>query len=201
MRSYILHDTDGLLSLANKLILSLLNLGSRLFTDVVVHGRLWSLTRQSESRTLCIGLGRIQAQPRVLHCLASTCGKLDVGVEGGTPAGQEAALDLGVLRQSRLTNLLAGNGVLLESGSKGVLTRACLLGCEHVRRVEGGAGNGMVERLGLGLCRGGSSEGSLGFGGRGGAGEEVHLLRDGASEVVEGFADIGWVVVGFVGVL
>jgi hypothetical protein len=150
--SYVLHDTDGLLSLANKLVFGLLDLGSRLFTDVVVHGCLWSLTWQSESRALCVGLGRIQAQPRVLDCLASTCSELDVGVERGAPAGQEAALDLGVLGQSGLADLLAGNCILLEGGSKGVLTGAGLLRGEHVRRVEGGAGDGMVERLGLGLC-------------------------------------------------
>lgn len=70
-----------------------------------------------------------------------------------------------------------------------------------MRGVESGAGNGMAEGLRLGLRRGGSSEGRLGLGGRRGAGEQVDLLRDGAAQVVEGFADVGWVVVGFVGVL
>lgn len=59
----------------------------------------------------------------------------------------------------------------------------------------------MAERLGLGLRGGGSSEGCLGLSGRRGAGEQVDLLRDGAAQVVEGLADVGWVVVGFVGVL
>ena len=70
-----------------------------------------------------------------------------------------------------------------------------------MRGVEGGAGDGMAEGLGLGLCRGRGDEGGLGFGGRGGVGEEVDFLRDGAAEVGDGLADVGWVVVGFVGVL
>jgi hypothetical protein len=37
-------------------------------------------------------------------------------------------------------------------------------------------------------------------GGRGGA-EEVHFFRNGAAEIVEGFADVGWVVVGFICIL
>jgi hypothetical protein len=59
----------------------------------------------------------------------------------------------------------------------------------------------MAERLGLGLCRGGCDKGSLGFGWGGGIGEEVDLLRDGAAEVSHRLADVGWVVVGFVGIL
>jgi hypothetical protein len=39
------------------------------------------------------------------------------------------------------------------------------------------------------------------FGGRVGGGEEVDFLGNGATQVVEGFAKVGWVVVGFVGVL
>ena len=41
-------------------------------------------------------------------------------------------------------------------------------------------------------------EGGLGFGGRGGVGEEVDFVGNGAAEVVEGLADVGGVVVGFV---
>lgn len=59
----------------------------------------------------------------------------------------------------------------------------------------------MAERLGLRLRRGRCGEGSLGFGGRGGVGEEVDFLRYGAAEIGDGLADVGWVVVGFVGVL
>jgi hypothetical protein len=70
-----------------------------------------------------------------------------------------------------------------------------------VRGVEGGAGHGMAERLGLGLCGWRCNEGGLGLGGGGRVGEEVDLLRDGAAEVGDGLANVGWVVVGFVGVL
>lgn len=66
---------------------------------------------------------------------------------------------------------------------------------------EGGARDGVVEGLGLGFGGGGRGEGGLHVGGGGGGGEEVDFLGDGAAEVVEGFADVGRVVVGFVGVL
>lgn len=59
----------------------------------------------------------------------------------------------------------------------------------------------MVEGLGLGFGGGGRGEGGLHVGGGGGGGEEVNFLGDGAAEVVEGFSDVGRVVVGFVGVL
>lgn len=66
---------------------------------------------------------------------------------------------------------------------------------------EGGASDGVGEGFGLGLRAGGSGEGRLGFGGGFGVGEEVDLVGYGASEVVEGLADVGGVVIGFVGVL
>ena len=59
----------------------------------------------------------------------------------------------------------------------------------------------MGEGFGLGLCAGGSGEGCLGFGRGFGVGKEVDLVGYCASEVVEGLADVGGVVVGFVGVL
>lgn len=59
----------------------------------------------------------------------------------------------------------------------------------------------MAERLGLRLGRRRGREGSLGLGGGSGTREEVDLFRHGAAEVVEGLADVGRVVVGFVGVL
>jgi len=72
---------------------------------------------------------------------------------------------------------------------------------EHLAAGEGGAGDGVGEGLGLGLRAGRGREGCLGFTGGGGVGEEVDFVGDGAAEVIEGLADIGGVVVGFVGVL
>jgi hypothetical protein len=200
--TYVLHNTNSLLRLADKLILSLLNLRSRLLAQVILHAVFpASLTRKRKRTTLGISLCRIEAQPRILNRLASASRKLDVRVQRCAPARQEAALDLGVLRQSRLADLLAGDGVLLETSCQRILAGRGLLRGEHVRGVDGGAGNGMAERLGLRLRRGGSSEGGLGFGGGGGRREKVDLLRNGAAEIVEGLADVGWIVVGFVGVL
>jgi len=70
-----------------------------------------------------------------------------------------------------------------------------------VRGIQGCARDGVAEGLGLGLCGGGRGQGGLGFGGGGGRGEEVDLLGDGAAEVGDRFADVGWVVVRLVGVL
>lgn len=70
-----------------------------------------------------------------------------------------------------------------------------------MRGVESRAGDGMTEGLGLRLCRGWRCECGLGFGRGGGGREEVYFLRDGATKVVEGLADVGRVVVGLVGVL
>lgn len=66
---------------------------------------------------------------------------------------------------------------------------------------QGGAGDGMGERLGLGLRGGRGSQGGLGLGRRRGRREEGDLLADGATEVVERLGDVGWVVIGFLGVL
>lgn len=76
-----------------------------------------------------------------------------------------------------------------------------MFGCEEVRGVEGGTSDCVAESLGLGLRSWGCGERSLGFGRRCGIGEEVDLLRNGAAEIVEGLADVGWVVVCLVGVL
>lgn len=59
----------------------------------------------------------------------------------------------------------------------------------------------MVEGLGLRLRGRGRGQRSLGLGGRAGMRQELDLLVDGAAQVVEGLADVGWVVVGLVGVL
>jgi hypothetical protein len=201
-RTYILHDANSLLGLADELVLSLLDLGTSLLAQVLVTvAGLALLAGQCECAALSIGLGGIQAQPRVLDLLAGTCRKLDVGVEGCAPASQESALDLGVLRQTGLANLLAGDGVLLEGSGQGVLARVGLLGGEHVRAVQGGAGNSMAEGLGLGLRAGRCGKRCLGLCRRCGARQEVDLLGDSAAEVVERLAEVRRVVVGFVGVL
>ena len=72
---------------------------------------------------------------------------------------------------------------------------------EELGAGKGGASDGVGEGFGLRFCAGRGGEGGLGFGGGGGVGEEVDFVGDGAAEVVEGFADIGGVVVGFVCVL
>ena len=201
-RTYILHDANSLLGLADEFVLGLLDLGTSLLAQVVITvAGLALLAGQCESTALSIGLGGIQTQPRVLDLLASTCRELDVGVEGCAPASQESALDLGVLRQTGLANLLAGDGVLLKGSGQGVLARVGLLGGEHVRAVQGGAGNSMAEGLGLGLRAGWCGKCCLGLCGRCGARQEVDLLGDGAAEVVERLAEVRRVVVGFVGVL
>ena len=72
---------------------------------------------------------------------------------------------------------------------------------EELGAGEGGTGDGVGEGFGLGLCTGGGGEGGLSFGRGGGVGEEGDFVGYGAAEVVEGFADVGRVVVGFIGVL
>lgn len=59
----------------------------------------------------------------------------------------------------------------------------------------------MGEGLGLGLCARGSGEGCLGFCGGSDMGEEVDFVGDGTAEIVERFADVGRIVVGFVCIL
>ncbi len=59
----------------------------------------------------------------------------------------------------------------------------------------------MGKRLRLGLCARGRSECSLSFSRRGSMGEEVDFVGDGAAKVIERFANIGRVIVGFIGVL
>lgn len=59
----------------------------------------------------------------------------------------------------------------------------------------------MVEGLWLWFSCRRSCHGSCGFGRGVGGGEEVDFLGNGAAQVVEGFAKIGWIVVGLIGVL
>lgn len=50
----------------------------------------------------------------------------------------------------------------------------------------------------MGFGGGRCGQGSLRFGGGGSVGKEVDLFADGATEVVEGFADVGGVVISLV---
>lgn len=72
---------------------------------------------------------------------------------------------------------------------------------EELGAGKGGAGDSMGEGLGLGLRGWGRCQGGLGLGGGCGRGEQLDLFADGPAEVIEGLLDVGWVVVGFGGVL
>lgn len=63
---------------------------------------------------------------------------------------------------------------------------------------QGGASDSMGEGFRLGLCAGGSRESCLGLGRGFGMGKEVDLISYGASKVVEGLANVGRVVIGFI---
>lgn len=60
-----------------------------------------------------------------------------------------------------------------------------MLAGEDVGAVQGSAGDGMAESLGLRLCGGWCGEGSLGFSGGGCRREQVNLLRDCPAKIVE----------------
>lgn len=59
----------------------------------------------------------------------------------------------------------------------------------------------MVESLWLRFGGGWGGDGCLGFRWRCSVGEKVDFLANSASEIIEGFTDVGRIVVGFVGVL
>lgn len=132
--AYILHDANGLFSLANKLVLGLLDPGAGLFAQLLLQAVLATggLAGEFEGAALCVGLCGIEVESRVLDGLAGAGGKHDVGVEGGAPASQEPALDGGVLGEPGLSDLLAGKGVLLEGCSQRVLASAGVLARQSV---------------------------------------------------------------------
>ena len=66
---------------------------------------------------------------------------------------------------------------------------------------KGSAGDGVIEGFRLGLCGRGSDEGVGDFTGMTDVGEDVDFFSNSATEVVEGFADVRGIIVGFVGVL
>lgn len=59
----------------------------------------------------------------------------------------------------------------------------------------------MGESLGLRLCARWGRKCCLGFCGRGGMGEKIDFVGDGAAKVIEGLADVGGIVVSFVRIL
>lgn len=191
IKTHIFHNPDRLLSLRDELVLLVLELGPRLLAVPCLAPRLHP------------PLDGIQTEPGVLHGAARARREHDISIERGAPSGQEPRLDLVVLREPGLAHALLGERVLLQPGGQRVLGGAGPGGggVERLGARERGAGQRVVERLGLRLGRGGSGEGGLGLGGRGGGGEELDFLRDGAAQVVEGLGYVGRVVVGFLGVL
>lgn len=115
--TYILHHADGLLSLADKLVLGLLDLGTGLFAQVV---------QITPSLCLLARLDRVQHETGVLDVAPGLSRKHQVGVQRGVPSGQEARLDLSVLRQTGLADLLRGQSVLLQRRRQGVFAGGVL---------------------------------------------------------------------------
>lgn len=208
-KTHILHYTNSLLSLRHKFILRLLNLLLRLGADLLllctIPGaglrRRDRRHRQLPHVALGLGLGGIQSQTTLLDTLPRAGGEHDVGVERGVPPGQEAALDLGILRQASLADALLSQGELLERRGERVFASACVLLVQRLAASQGGAGDGVGEGLGLGLRGGGRGQGGLGLGRGGRGGEELDLLADGAAEVGEGLVDIAGVIVSFGSIL
>lgn len=154
-----------------------------------------------ESRTLDMGLDGIQIKSGLLNVLACSRSELQVGVQGGIPASKETALDLGVLAKASLANSFHCERILLEGSGQGILASSGVMLVEDLAAGQTGAGDGMVEGLGLGLRGRGSNEGGLGFAGRSGGRKEGDLFAHGAAKVLEGLSNIGGVVVSLVGIL
>jgi hypothetical protein len=129
--------------LAHEFILRLLNLGTGILAQIV---------QIAPGSSLLGSLDRVQSKTGVLNVLAGLGGEHQVGVEGSVPASQEARLDLGILGQTSFADLLLSKSVLLQRSGERVLALAALH--KGLGAGERGAGDRMVERLGLGL-RGG----------------------------------------------
>ena len=197
----VLHHTNSLLSLANKVILSLLNLQLRLLRRLSLLMMLvLLLARQLEQSTLRPRLRSIQHQSRVLDTLSRTSSEHQVGVQCGVPASQESALDLCILCQSRLADTLGCKCVLLQCGCERVLAGARVLLLQEMGGGEGGARDGVGEGLWLWLGGWWCDERGLCFGWSAGGGEELDLLADAAAKVGQVLTDVV-VVVALVGVL
>lgn len=186
----ILHDADSLLGLSHKLILGLFNFHSRF---------LWQIVQVTMRSGLLRGLDRIKRKARVLHITTSFGSEAQVRVEGSVPPCQEARLNLSVLRQTSLANLFRRQGELLQRSGQGILAGGVL--GDQLRSRQRRTSNGMAEGLGLRLGGRRRRQGRLGLGGGGGMREQLDFFANGATEVIEGFANIRRIVVGFVGVL
>ena len=201
--SYVLHDTNGLLSLSDKLVLGLLNLLLGLVAQLRLLVGLGAGRSASKLPSVALDtrLDGIEGEAGLFNALASAGCKHQVGVEGGVPACQETALDLRILGQAGLAHALHGQGILLEGSSEGVLAGTGVLLVEALAAGKTGAGDGVRERLGLRLRAGGCGKGSLGLGGGAGRGQQGDLLADSAAEILEGLLDVGGVVVRLVGIV
>lgn len=200
--AHILHDANSLLSLSDKLVLGLFNLllGLGAELGLLLPSRRIGLA-ELEGGALGVGLDRVQGESGLFNILPGAGREHDVGVEGGVPAREEAALDLRVLRKTGLADALHGEGVLFEGGGQRVLARAGVVLVQGLARGKTGAGHGMAKGLGLGLGGRGRDESSLGLGGAGGRGEKADLFTDGAAEILESLLYVRGVVVGFVLIL
>lgn len=164
---HIPHHARRLIHLCHKLIFSSLDPFALLLgiTLLVLP------TRRSST------FGRIKRQARVVDGRARFLRGFERGVERGHPAREEFALDGFVLFEARFADFFLRDGEFLEALGQGVGFGGALGGgCrEGLGACEGGAGDGVVEGLGLGFGGGRGGEGGLGFGGVAGFGEEVDL--------------------------
>jgi len=199
MATHILHDTDCLFSLRDKLVLLGLDLGPSILSQMVIAKL---ITRgANEPRSGLLALGGVEAQARILDAAPGARGELDAGVEGGGPAGQELGLDGRVLGQPRLAHLLLRDRVLLQPRRQRVFRAGLFDAAERRRRRQRRARDGVVEGLGLWFCGRRRGHGCCGFRGGGCAAEEADLFGDGAAKVIERFANVARVVVGLMRVL
>ena len=166
---HVLHHAHRLLRLRHELVLGLFDLLPGLLAQILIRVLLLLARRPGRSAQVepgaafGLGLGRVEVEPRVLDAGAGALGEHQIRVERRAPAGQEAGLDRGVLRETRLAHLLLRDGVLLERLGEGFFGdhpgggRGGVDLGEGVRGGERGAGEGVRKGLGLRLRLGGSS--------------------------------------------
>ena len=181
---YILHHANGLLCLAHELVLSLFDSLSGVLVQMV----------DVTLRSSLASLDGIEHQPRILDVLARLRRKHQVGVQSSVPPGQKAALDLSILTQSGFADFLRRQRVFLQTDGEMIFTLVVRLR-EVVRAGQRGTGDGMAKGFWLRLCGRRGDQRGLGFAGRCRLRKELDFLADGATEVVERFAQMRWVVV------